>query len=196
MAFTMVRRSNIKPLQIQKSGSPGNPQDLSRVPPRETRPRSPRPFLPAEKTQLVAQRKAVRHLLRIRLVKRFTKFAAVDLGVFADPRLHVLGIVVPALQMSRAQFAFGVLLIARPLPGFAHLELLLGRRNHGRGRDGRCGRNCGRRRRRCRRCCALRCSLLGHAGVPLFLEDARLRTSGASMNVSYSNPSRETKRHC
>jgi hypothetical protein len=105
-----------------------------------------------ENPQLISQRKAVRHLLRVGLVKRLAKFAAIDFRVFPDPGLYFLWIVVPALEMPGAKFSLGILLIAGALPGFAHLDFLFRGRSLGRGRSGRSsrgGRSCGWRRGRC-----------------------------------------------
>src|SRR5450631_2373329 len=69
---------------------------------------------------LIAQGKAVRHLLRVGLIKGLAKLTAVNFRVFPDLGLHVLWIVVPALEVSRAKFPLGILLIAGALPGLAH----------------------------------------------------------------------------
>ena len=138
------------------------------------------------------------HLLRIGLVKRLAKFAAVNLRVLPDPGRHFLWIVVPALEMPGAKFSLGILLIAGALPGFAHLDFLFRRHSLGRGRSGRGSRSrrcCGRRRGRCCRRSALRCYLFGHSSVPFSGLDARSVLIPCLSFVSYSNPSRETKRH-
>src|ERR1700722_19523081 len=110
------------------------------------------------KVPLVAQRKAVGHLLRIGLVKRFAKFTAVNFRVLPDPVLHFLRIVVPPLQVTGAKFSLGVLLIAGTLPGLAHFDLLFrwrrfARRRSRRGSGRRRGRNCGGGRGRGPRWC-------------------------------------------
>ena len=89
---------------------------------------------------LVAQRKAVRHLLRVGLVKRFAKFAAVNFRVLPDLGFHFLWIVVPPLEMPGAKFSLGILLVAGALPGLAHLDLLFRWRSLGRGGRSRSGR--------------------------------------------------------
>src|SRR5262249_13528574 len=122
--------------------------------------------------QLVAQRKTVRHLLRIRLIQRLAELTAINLCFFSDSGLYRLWIVVPTLQMSGAQLALGVLFVARPLFRFSHLQFnflwrSLCRRCRG------C-RWCGVLRRRwCSRWGALRCGLLSHS---LFLFPSELRS--------------------
>ena len=66
----------------------------------------------------------MRHLLRVRLVKRFAKFAAVNFRVLPDLGLHFLWIVVPPLEMPGAKFSLGILLIAGALLGLAHLDVV------------------------------------------------------------------------
>ena len=127
------------------------------------------PWCAKSKRPLVTQRETVRHLLRVGLVQRLTKFAAINFGVLADFGLHILRIIVPALQMPRAEFPFSIFLIAGALPRLAHLDLLFCRRSRDRCRScgrwwrsrrrgrGLCGRRC------CRWCCRLRCGFLGHS---------------------------------
>ena len=76
------------------------------------------------KRPLISQRETVRHLLRVRLVQRLAKFAAVDFRVLADLGLHFLWIVIPTLQMARTEFSLGIFLIAGALLRLAHLDFL------------------------------------------------------------------------
>ena len=77
----------------------------------------------AAREALVIQRIAVGHLLRIGPVERVTKFAAVNFGVRTGQRFHFFRVIVPALQVSRAEFAFRVAFIAGALLVLAHLDL-------------------------------------------------------------------------
>jgi hypothetical protein len=127
-------------------------------------------------SRLIAQRIAVRHLLRVGLVQRLAKFAAVNFRVLPDLGLHFHWIVVPPLEMPGAQFSLGILLIAGALPGLAHFDLLFRRRGFRRRRSGcdsRSGRSSGSRRGRCCRWYALWCGLLGHSWFPLSGQVAR-----------------------
>ena len=62
-------------------------------------------------------------LLRIGPVKSLAKFAAVDLRFWPHKVLDLLGIVIPSLQMTRAELPFGVLFITGTLPVFSNLDL-------------------------------------------------------------------------
>src|SRR5882672_9183440 len=106
----------------------------------------------SENALLIAQRKAVGHLLRIGLVKRFAKFATVNFRVLPDPGLHIFWIVVPPLEMPGAKFSLGILFIAGALPRFTHFDFLFRRRSLGCGsRRSGSGRSRGGCRERCRR---------------------------------------------
>ena len=122
---------------------------------------------------LVTQGKAVRHLFRVRLVKCFAKFTAVNFRVLPDLGLHFLGIVVPPFEMSGAEFSLGIFLIAGALPGLSHFDFLFRWRSLGRGgSSSRSGRGCWRCRGwSCGRG-PLRCGFLGHSSVPLSGQDA------------------------
>src|SRR4029077_1297913 len=79
---------------------------------------------------LIAQRVAVRHLGAIRFVNRLAKFAAINFRLLANERFDFFRVVVPALQVAAAKFAFRVFFIASALRGFLRLHF---------GRSGRFG---------------------------------------------------------
>src|ERR1700683_696223 len=72
---------------------------------------------------LVSKREAMRQLLGVRPIERLTKFAAVDLRLMTNQLLDLLGIVIPSLQMSRAELSFGIFFVAGTLPVFADFYL-------------------------------------------------------------------------
>jgi len=92
----------------------------------------------------------MRQLLGIRPIKRLAEFAAVDLRFRPDELLDLLGVVVPPLQMPRAEFPLGVFFIAGTLPVFTNFYF----------RQRRCGLfrdQCRGRRCLCAGCHFLRC---------------------------------------
>jgi len=84
------------------------------------------------------------HLLRVGLVERLAKLAAINLRIFADFRDDLSRIVIPPLEMPSTKLPFCIFFVAGPLFRFADFNLLL----HGRS----LGNGCRRRRRR-GRCC-------------------------------------------
>jgi hypothetical protein len=62
----------------------------------------------------------MRQLLGIGPIKRLAEFATVNLCIWSDDPLDLLGIVVPSLQVSRAELSLGVLFITGTLPVFAN----------------------------------------------------------------------------
>ena len=149
------------------------------------------------KRPLIAQRIAVRHLLRVGLVKRFAKFAAVNFRVLPDLGLHFLWIVVPPLEMPGAKFSLGILFIARALPGLAHLDLLFRRARFRSPRERRQPQRAELREAPGAVLPVMRLAVWSprpFVGSPLSVrmrvQDRFLRVSF----VSYSNPSTETKR--
>src|SRR6201981_1588855 len=84
---------------------------------------------------LITQRVAVRGLLKIGFGDLLAKFATVDFSLLADQGFDFLRVVVPALQVSAAEFAFRVFFIAGALCGFLRLDFGCCRR-FGFGRNG------------------------------------------------------------
>jgi hypothetical protein len=128
---------------------------------------------------LVAQRKAVGHLLRIRLIQRLAKFAAINFRFLTDLILDVRREIIPTLQMSGTELPFCVFLITGTLFGFAHLDLHLWRGHYGGSRRYRRRRGWWSSRYR-----ALWCRVLSHSSIPLSHADLKF--------IFYSNPGQPT----
>lgn len=62
-------------------------------------------------------------MLRIGPVKSLTKFAAVDLRFSPDKVFDLFGIVIPSLQMTRAELSLSIFFITGTLPVFSNLHL-------------------------------------------------------------------------
>src|SRR5271155_2150574 len=85
---------------------------------------------------------AARGLGVARLVNRLAKFAAIDFGFFADQGFDFFWVVVPAFQVTAAEFAFGVFFVAGAHGGFLGFDFRACRRFRfgcGRGRGWCCG---------------------------------------------------------
>jgi hypothetical protein len=107
------------------------------------------------------------HLFGIGLVERFAKFTPVNLGSLPDLRFHFLRVVIPAFQVSRAEFSLGILLVTGSLPWFANFYFYFFFFGLSRRRRGSCNRRYLGRRSRCR---TLRCRFLSHSSVPLSIQ--------------------------
>src|ERR1700726_4001587 len=76
---------------------------------------------------LITQRVAMRPGRKIGLVKRLAKFAAINFGFLPNQFLDFFRIVVPALEMSAAEFSFLVFLVAGALRALLHFHFRGGR---------------------------------------------------------------------
>src|SRR5260370_17718274 len=72
---------------------------------------------------LILKRKAMGHLVGIGTIKRFAEFATIDLRFWPNQLLDLFRIVIPSLQMPRAELPFGIFFVAGPLPVLANLYL-------------------------------------------------------------------------
>src|SRR5260370_8962421 len=72
---------------------------------------------------LILKRKAMGHLVGIGTIKRCAESATIDLSFWPNQLLDLFRIVIPSLQMPRAELPFGIFFVAGALPVLANLYL-------------------------------------------------------------------------
>src|SRR5260370_15419765 len=72
---------------------------------------------------LILKRKAMGHMVGIGTIKRFAEFATIDLRFWPNQLLDLFRIVIPSLQMPRAELPFGIFFVAGAVPVLANLYL-------------------------------------------------------------------------